>query len=307
MVEATDRFGEPDLVDIAHGVYAAIQYDGGWCLSNAGIIATPPRTIVVDTTATERRARGLRDLVRRVAPNPTLMVVNTHHHGDHTFGNFVFAPDATILAHEQTLEHMSRIGLGLRDFWPDADWGGIELTLPDVTYRDRFAFDGPGPMVEVVHVGPAHTPDDSVVHLPERRVLFAGDVVMSGATPFCMMGSVTGSLRAIERLRALGAETVVPGHGPPGGPELFDVAEDYLRWIQRTAAAGHAAGLDPLDLARQTDLGEYAELGESERLVGNLARAYLELEGAVPGVPIDVPKVFGQIVEYHGGVPACHA
>ena len=58
--------------------------------------------------------------------------------------------------------------------------------------------------------------------------------------------------------------------------------------MQDTARSGKAAGLSPLELARQTDLGRFAELTDSERIVGNLYRAYAELDGAAPGAPIDV-------------------
>jgi cyclase len=121
------------------------------------------------------------------------------------------------------------------------------------------------------------------------------------------MGSITGSLRAIARLRNLGAETVVPGHGPVGGAELFDVAEEYLRWLWDLAVRGRERELEPLALARETDLGRFAGLRENERLVGNLARAYAELDGAAEGTPLDVPTFFGQMAEYHGGLPECHA
>jgi cyclase len=288
-------------------VLAVVQDDGGWCLSNSGVVAGARRTVVVDTMATERRSRRLRAIVDAAALGPELAVVNTHHHGDHTFGNGAFAADAKIVAHELTAVHMAELGLALTAVWPDAEWGEVELALPDTTYQDRYRFPDDGRVVEVLHVGPAHTPDDSVVHLPDDGVLFVGDVVLGGATPFCLMGSISGSLRAIERLRKLGAGTVVPGHGPVGGPELFDVAEDYLRWLSELAIRGRERGLGPLALARETDLGRHAGLRENERLVGNLARAYAELEGVAEGTPLDVPTIFGQMAEYHGGMPVCHA
>jgi cyclase len=301
------RLREPEVVEVATGVLAVVQYDGGWCLANAGVIAGPRSTVVVDTMATERRARRLRAIVDSVARGPGMTVVNTHHHGDHTFGNFVFAEDATVLAHELTAHHMAELGLVLQSIWTEAEWGQVRLALPSQTYQERHVLDDGERAVEVLHVGPAHTPDDSVVHLPDEGVLFVGDVVLGGATPFCLMGSVSGSLRAIARLRGLGARVLVPGHGPIGGPELLDEAEDYLRWIQRLAREGADAGLEPLELARESDLGRFGTLRESERLVGNLARAYAEAAGAAEGAPLDVPKVFGDMVAYHGAMPVCHA
>jgi cyclase len=119
------------------------------------------------------------------------------------------------------------------------------------------------------------------------------------------MGSVSGSLAALERVRAFGARTLVPGHGPVAGPDALDTVADYLRFVQTTAARGKAAGLSPLDLARHTDLGRFAELTDPERIVGNLYRAYAELDGAAPGAPIDVASVLRDMVTYNGGPLHC--
>jgi cyclase len=134
-------------------------------------------------------------------------------------------------------------------------------------------------------------------------VLFAGDVIFNGITPFTLMGSVVGSLAAVERVRDLGPEVIGPGHGAVGGPELLGETAAYLAWITDLAAAGFRAGLSPLELARKTDLGQYAELIDNERIVGNLIRAYAELRGEAPGAPLDVLAGFRQIVDYHGGLP----
>ena len=145
--------------------------------------------------------------------------------------------------------------------------------------------------------------------IPERSLLFSGDLVFNGGTPFVMMGSVTGSIAALDELRALGAETIVPGHGGVCGPETIDRVQGYLRFVHATAQAGRQAGLSPLETARETDLGEYAELLDPERIVGNLHRAYAELDGLTPGEPIDVvTAVLVEMIDYNGGQPlTCHA
>ncbi|MDX6355425.1 MAG: cyclase, partial [Streptomyces sp.] len=135
-----------------------------------------------------------------------------------------------------------------------------------------------------------------------------GDVLMPGCTPFVLMGSVAGSLTAVEQLRALAPLTVVGGHGPVSGPEVLDETAGYLRWIQQTAATAHAAGLSPLAAAREADLGAYKDWLDPERLVGNLHRGYAELAGAQPGAPLDVVRIFGELVEFNGGrLPDCYA
>ncbi|WP_424185756.1 MBL fold metallo-hydrolase [Actinokineospora sp. G85] len=300
------------LLTLAEGVHVHVPADldparAGWCLSNSGVIADGGEVLVVDTGATERRARALRAAVAAVAPGPVSTVVNTHFHGDHTFGNFVFRPEATIVQHEGARAEAEFAGLHMSGLWPEVEWGALSVSLGGVTFRDTMTVHVGELRVELVHPGLAHTGGDAVVWVPERSVLFTGDVVMSGATPFCLMGSISGSLRAVELLRGLGARTLVSGHGQPGGPELFDVTESYLRWVQGLAADGVRRGIEPLALARETDLGEFAGLQDPERLVGNLHRAYAEERGLPEGAALDVVSVFYEMAELHGGPLTCLA
>ncbi|MFG2428240.1 MBL fold metallo-hydrolase [Streptomyces sp. NPDC048590] len=295
------------LLPVAEDVYAFVQPEGGWCLNNAGLIAGAGRSVLVDTAATEARTRRLQQEVARIVPDGPDYVVNTHFHGDHTFGNGRFAPRAVIVAHEGTRSDTEEAGLGLRHLWPDVEWGETPLTLPTLTFRDELVLRGDGPCTELLHVGPAHTANDVVAWVPERGVLFTGDVVWSGVTPYILMGSVSGSLRALERLRSLGPSVVVPGHGPVGGPELIDETEAYLQLLRGLAEDGLRRGLSPLRAAREADIGAFAGFLDAERLVGNLHRAYAELDGLAPGARIDVAASFKEMVAFHGGLPACHA
>lgn len=295
------------LTEVADGVHAYVQPGGGWCVNNAGLVHHDGRSLLVDTAATQRRAQRLRAAVARVTGGLPDTVLNTHHHGDHVFGNAAFGT-ATIVAHERARAEIAEAGFGLRMLFPDVEWGDAPLVLPQLTFRDEITLHVGDLPVHIRHVGPAHTTNDAVAWVPDRRVLMAGDIVMSGVTPYCLMGSVSGSLDAIERLRGLGAETVVPGHGPVGGPELFDQTERYLRWVLDLARDGLDAGTDALDVARAADLGEFADLVDSERLVGNLHRAYADLTGPDDlGRPVDIAGSFAAMVAYHGGPPTCHA
>jgi len=294
------------LEEVDEGIFAYLQLDGSWCLNNSGIVLGREGAIVVDTAATEARARKLHETVRRLGSGRATTLVNTHHHGDHCFGNFVFAPETTIIAHELARAEMAAGGKALQGIWPDVEWGEIELRLPDVTFPDRMTVHTGDFEVELIHVGPAHTSNDVVAWLPSQRVLFAGDVVFNGVTPFVLMGSVAGSLAAVERLRALGPATIVPGHGAVGGAALLDHTADYLLWVQHLAAEGIAAGLSPAETAREADLAQYAELLDDERIIGNLIRAYAEAQTEEPR-PVDIADALGQMFEYHGGRPACFA
>ncbi len=301
--ESSMRTPSPYLQEVAAGVHAYVQPPGGWCVSNAGLLAGG---LLVDTAATEQRTRALRDAAEKAVGVPRLLV-NTHHHGDHTHGNGLF-PEAVIIGHDDCPVQMLETGLGVTQLWPDVGWGELEVVPPSVTFPDRMTLRVGDLTAELIHVGPAHTTNDVVVWLPEPRVLFAGDVVFSGVTPFVMMGSISGSLSALDLLGTLDPEVVVAGHGPVAGPELFDAADGYLRWVQGLARDGIAAGMPPLAVAMETDLGEYAEWLDAERLVGNLHRAYAEEHGAAPGVPLEFTPIMIEMVTYNGGrVPTCLA
>ncbi|MFF1410763.1 MBL fold metallo-hydrolase [Streptomyces sp. NPDC058289] len=302
------RAEEPYVVQPAPGVYAYVQPDGGWCLNNAGFVTGGGRTLLVDTAATERRALALRAAVLAAGAPLPRTVVNTHHHGDHTYGNGVFAPEALVLGHENARSEQLAAGRQLELIWPATDFGALDITAPDLTYGDRMTLHVGETEVRVLHPGVAHTTGDSIVWLPEQRIVFTGDLVFAEGTPFLAMGSLAGSLRALELLRSLGAETVVPGHGPLTDPGAYEATERYLRYVAELAQEGRAKGLTPLEAAREADLGEFAGWRESERLVANLHRAYAELAGEPEGVPLDILAVLRDMTVMNGGTPIlCHA
>ena len=296
--------GPPRTVEVSDGVYAYVQPDGSWWINNTGFIVGRRAVTSVDSCSTERRTRAYLDAIRAVCDRPVQTLVNTHHHGDHTHGNHLFA-DATIVGHERTREEVLAFGPpGQLPFWTDVDWGHIELAPPMLTFSEAVTLWVDDLRCEIRHAGTAaHTTNDSTVWLPERSVLFAGDVVFNGGTPFLLMGSVAGTIEVLGRLRAQGAATIVPGHGEPCGPEAIDACEDYVRFVAALAADAHASGASPLDAARQADLGPFADLLDPERIVGNLYRAYAELDGAGRGAPIDVLSALADMVAYNGGRP----
>jgi cyclase len=118
-----------------------------------------------------------------------------------------------------------------------------------------------------------------------------------------LFGSVSRSLAVLEQLGQLGAEVVVPGHGAVAGPEVFGRQAAYLRFVQRIAAEAAAAQLSPLEAALQADLGEFRQLHDPERLVGNLFRAMAEYHGAEPGAPVDFGAALDGMVQFRGGRP----
>jgi cyclase len=286
---------------VADGVFAYVQLDGSWGLNNSGFLVGRDGVTVIDTCFTERRTRALVDTIAAQTSLPLRTLVNTHHHGDHTHGNYLL-PAATIIGHDRCRDEMLAAGHAATGLFPGVDWGRLEVAPPFVCFESRLDLYVDDRKLELDFVGPAHTTNDVIAWVPQTRVLFAGDLVFNGGTPFVVMGSVAGSLVALERLRALKPEVIVPGHGPVCGPSVIDEQVAYLRFVQEVARRGFDAGLSPLDLAIATDLGRFATLHDPERIVGNLYRAYSELRGEPLGAPID-PRAYADMITYNGGQP----
>jgi cyclase len=299
------RGGTPRTEQVGDGLFAYVQPDGSWMVNNTGFLVGPDGVASIDTCSTELRTRRYLEEVRRVSTAPIRTLLNTHSHPDHTTGNGLL-PEATIVGHELARIEMIALGTGHPEgVWQEFDAGAAPFAPPFLTFRDGLTLWVGGTRCDVRHVGgPAHTNGDVVVWVPDQSVLYAGDLLFNGGTPFLMSGSVAGAVRVLEDVvRPLGARTIVPGHGPVCGPEVIDGVLDYLRFVLDVAGRAREAGLSPLDAARETDLGRFAGWTDRERIVGNLHRAMAELDGAAPGSPIDYPAVLRDMVTYNGGVP----
>ena len=296
--------GPPEVTEVADGVFAYVQPDGSWWINNTGFLRGSDMVVSIDTCSTERRTRAYLDAITAVAGEVPRVLVNTHHHGDHTYGNCLL-PFATIIGHERCREEILATGIAHYDgLFDPVQWGELTAAPPFVTFTDELNLYVGDLRVELRHLSDAaHTTNDVVAWVPERGVLFSGDLVFNGGTPFVVMGSVAGALEALERIRELAPAVIVPGHGAPCGLDAVEACASYLEFVQRTAADAHAAGVAPLDAARATDLGEFAGLLDTERFVGNLHRAYAECEGAAPGAAIDLVAAFTDMLAMNGGRP----
>jgi cyclase len=298
--------GRPVVTEVSAGIYAYVQPDGTWWINNTGFLTGPQGVISIDTCSTERRTRAYQAAIAAVTPAPVRTVINTHHHGDHTFGNCLF-PGAALVAHERARTEAIAFGPPRPlPAWDGPDWGDLTLDPPFITFTDEIAVHAGDLRVQVRHVGTAaHTTNDSIAWIPDRSVLFCGDLIFNGGTPFLLMGSVAGAVEVLEQVIApLGAQTIVPGHGPVfSGAEPVTATLDYLRFVLDLAGRAVADGVTPLDAARDTGLGRFAGWPDAERIVGNLHRACAELTGTPRGGPVDLHAALADMVTYNGGAP----
>lgn len=307
-----------ELVQIASGVYACLQPENRLGESNSGLVAAGGG-LVVDSFYDLPSTRRLIDRYAEVLPDAPARLVNTHHNGDHCWGNQLFAElGAEIIGHRRCAERFTSeadpelfvqlseadpaelppgaayLAEGLRRF----DFHDIELTPPTTLVDDDGArLDLGGTEVELLSVGPAHTAGDVVVHLPDEGIAFTGDILFHACTPLGWEGTYAGWIGALERLAALAPAVVVPGHGPLARPSALLELRDYLVHVRDEATRLHAEGLPVLEAAVRIELGPWRSWNEPERLVFQVDRAYREARGEPWDAPMDVAGLFADAAE----------
>jgi cyclase len=301
-----------ELVAVGPDLYACLQPDTGWGASNSGLVDRGGG-LVVDTFWDLPRTRALLGCYAEVRPEPAARLVNTHNNGDHCWGNQLFAEQGTeIIGHRLCAEGFTKeiapevlaalgaadpetLPAGFRHFaraMRDFDFSGIVLTPPTTLVEGDTRLDLDGLAVDLLWVGPAHTPGDLVVHVPEHGVVYTGDILFHQCTPLGWMGTFAQWDAALDRIADLDPAVVVPGHGPLATVAGLRDMQAYLRYVRAEAEAGHAAGLTAREAAERIELGPYLGWTEPARLAFQVHRAYRELDGLPWDTPVDTGAVF---------------
>jgi glyoxylase-like metal-dependent hydrolase (beta-lactamase superfamily II) len=303
-----------ERVQVSPSVHACLQPDLGLGYSNSGLVDVGGG-LVVDTFWDLPRTAEMKHLYEEVLDDAPRRLVNTHHNGDHCWGNQLFADAGTeIIGHRLCVEYFEReaspelfvrlcntpddqLGSlagfvhGLRRF----DFEGIDLTPPTTVVDGDTVLDLDGTEVQLLYVGPAHTAGDLVVFLPAEGVLFTGDVLFNQCTPIGWQGTFANWITALVRLEALQPAVVVPGHGPLTDGDGLRGLRGYLEYVHAEARDRFERGLSTLEAARSIELGPYAGWTEPERLAFQVDRAYRELSGGSWDQPVDTTKVFAEV------------
>lgn len=323
---------ERGLRELADGVHAWIEPNGSWGEANAGLVVGDGAAALVDTLWDQRLAR---ELLAATAPHtaraPIALVVNTHSDGDHWWGNAEVPAAASIVTSRASLDTMreelsparfvrlrrlSALGARVPDAVPGGlgatgrylsamlapfDFEHVRLRYPDRTFSGEHVEHVGGRELRLVEVGPAHTPGDAIVHVPDAGVVFGADVLFFGATPVMWHGPLRNWLAALDLLLGLDADTFVPGHGPVGGRAEVAALRDYWTWLEASVTTHHRAGRGPLATTRamigDPEFARYRGWIAPERMIISVTCVHRHLsgKGPVPSSPVARTPLFSQV------------
>ncbi|MFJ9899092.1 MBL fold metallo-hydrolase [Streptomyces sp. NPDC091280] len=270
-----------------------------WGLANCGLVHSDGEALLVDTPYTPALTEDLLAAARRATGTAAVpgTVVATHANGDHTWG-IQCLTGSEIVATDAALEHQcveptpqqlhalvwdsdpdQPLGWYFRRHFGKFDFSGIRVLPPTTTFSGRHDLTVGRIPVELHEVGPAHTVGDLIVHLPEQRVVFAGDIIFSGDHPCHWAGPLDRISQAAERILAFDPEWIVPGHGPLMTPDQLRTYISYLDDLSDQALLLHGQGKTPIEAAHiLIDEDRYPGLGLPERLAITLSTEFRHLD-----------------------------
>jgi cyclase len=235
--------------------------------------------------------------VKRTTDKPIRYVFDTHHHGDHAFGNAVFARQGASVIAQANCARILRTS-GAREFAEEGrrpggrkDVAAGTFKAADLVFDDKLVLDDGSQRVEFLHFGHGHTAGDAVAYLPRHGILCTGDACVNGAYNYVGQGDSASWIRALERMQQLDVRLVCPGHGPLARKDLLEKQKRYFVDLRREVQKGIDARLAFEDILKNLDLPWYKEWTGVTPPGDNVRHVYDELTGRV--APWDFSEDFG--------------
>lgn len=282
------------LHDLGNNCYVWLQPDGGWGLSNAGLVVDGDQTLMVDTLFDLAHTRDMLAAYRRATPaaNNIGVLVNTHSNGDHTFGNQL-VEGARIIASRACAEEMAQrrpeersqlmrewqkhgeAGAAWHNLYAGKfDFDGLVYTPPTETFEREMTVNVGDKEVRLVNVGPAHTNGDILAYVPGDRTVFTGDILFIGGHPLAWVGPISNWIAACELILSWDVETIVPGHGPVTDKAGVRKLKGYFEYFTAEARKRFDAGMSEAEATRDISLAPYHDWIDAERVIVNIHTLY---------------------------------
>lgn len=278
-------------VRVADDVYAVIgnlgnqTYENDGLNANLGFVVGKNGVLVINSGPTRRVAEALHRAIRAATGQPVKWVINVNSQNHYWHGNDYFRKQgATVHAHAEAIRLMHEQGLGQLESNRTTlkeKAAGTQLAPADKELQHGQSIDLGGIAAEIHFYGNAHTPGDIAVWLPARQLLFGGDLMFTERMLAVLpIGSTRGWLEAFDKVAALPAQTVVPGHGRPGSLATARAdTRDYLAFLRTEAKRVQDTGGSILEAVEKVDQSRFKRLANYSLLAGrNMSRVYLEIE-----------------------------
>lgn len=222
--------------ELVPGVFINTHYRG----CTPGFIHTEEGIVLVDAPLIPKQATDWRNQVEETYPGePMLVMVNTDHHRGHALGNQYFMP-VKVIAHERAHKEMSGYTENFKERVRNSfkrepeiqvQLNNIIIVPPHITFTQRAELIYGSRKIELIYVG-GHTPATSIVWLEEESVCFVGDILWIDQHPYMAQANSLEWLDALDRIVALDAEFLVPGHGPVCNAEATVKVGEYIRFMR---------------------------------------------------------------------------
>jgi cyclase len=239
--KASDEINQ--AVNLAKDVYfhqGDIEHQGH---CNNGWIIFKDYVLVIDANFPSG-AQNILPKIRALTSKPIRFAFDTHHHGDHAYGNQVWIDNgATPVAHTGVIEEMKRYETGYfgnkPGRWEDTaktrpDVAASHLSPPSVLFPRELYFDDGEHRVELIYLGVAHTHGDAMAWLPKEKILFTGDACVNGPYNFVGDGNVEKWIATLDAAKKLGAQAVCPGHGPRGAETVLADQQFFFQQLSQS-------------------------------------------------------------------------
>jgi phosphoglycerate dehydrogenase-like enzyme/glyoxylase-like metal-dependent hydrolase (beta-lactamase superfamily II) len=235
--------------------------------------------------------------IKKTTDKPIRYVFDTHHHGDHSYGNAVFAKEGASVVAQANCARLLRVN-GPREFAEAGRGAGgrkdvaeSTLKVPNVVFDDKLVLDDGKQRIEFLFMGHAHTAGDGVAYLPKHKILCTGDACVNGAFNFMGHSDSASWIRALEKMQQLDVQMVCPGHGPVAGKDLLETQKRYFVELRRAVQKGIDANKDVEEIIKGLDMPWYKDWTGVTPAGDNVKHVYNELTGRI--APWDLTEDFG--------------